>query len=265
MTFSIITATFNSSAVLQGLIEKVLSEEAVKLEHIIVDGGSTDGTVDIIKKYASCDSRLRWISEPDEGIADAFNKGVKMATGDWIGFIGSDDRYLPGALEDVAKVIQKRPDAGVIHGDMVRLDEAGTPLYIVKPSDVERTIWRQMPINHPASFVSRKALEKIGFFDKDLKIAMDYDLILRLFKSGEKFVYIDKPIVEMSYGGASDTKCLDGLKEVRVVKIREGFPQWKADYWLVYRYLVETIKRGLRKAGLRFVLKLHPRFKDIDS
>lgn len=260
---SIITATCNSATPLPATIASVLSQQGVELEYLIIDGASADDTLEVIKQAAAKDARIRWISEPDEGIADAFNKGVAMATGDWIGILGSDDQYLPGTLLAVAEAVRKNPDTTVIHGDLVRLDEKGKPLFVVKPSAVAKTLWHQMPINHPAAFVARKAFDEIGCFDKSLKIAMDYDLILRLYKAGGKFVYVSKPLTMMSYGGASDERCLDGLRELRQIKIREGYPAWKANYWLAHRVLIEWVKKLLRRTKLHFLLKLHPRFRKV--
>lgn len=265
MKISIITATYNSSKTLEATINSVLSQKNVDLEYLIVDAASTDGTLDIVNRYTKQDARIRWISEPDEGIADAFNKGLTMVHGDWVGIIGSDDMYTSGVFQNVADAARDNPEATVIHGDLIRLDEKGNPLFAIKPSDIDKTIWHQMPVNHPATFVARKAFDEVGLFDKTLKIAMDYDLILRLYKAGANFVYVDKPITSMSYGGASDNRFLDGLKEVRQVKLREGYPRWKADYWLVHRYLLEVTKKLLRSTGLHGLLKLHPRFRSVDS
>ena len=97
MTFSIITITFNSREFLEETIQSVLSQEEADFEYIIVDGGSTDGTLEIIRRYANMDERIRWISEPDVGISDAFNKGIARAQGEIIGILNSDDTYLPDA------------------------------------------------------------------------------------------------------------------------------------------------------------------------
>lgn len=263
MKISIITATYNCAATLGETIDSVVAQMAVDAEYLLVDGASSDGTLDIIRDYAAQDGRIRWISEPDEGIADAFNKGLAMASGDWVGIIGSDDQYAPGALEAVAAAARQHPSASIIHGDLIRLDEAGKPLFIVKPSDVAKTVWHQMPVNHPATFVARKAFDEVGLFDKSLKIAMDYDLILRLHQAGRQFVYVAQPLTLMRYGGASDDRCLDGLLELRRVKIRQGYPGWQANYWLVHRFLLEWTKKLLRRTGLHGLLKLHPRFRKV--
>src|SRR6266567_1250982 len=152
MKLSLITVTFNSERYLAETMESVLSEDYPDLEYILVDGGSTDGTLEIIGAHAEKDTRVRWISEPDEGIADAFNKGLALATGEVIGILNSDDTYAPGALQAVADAMAAHPECDVFHGDMLRF-QGDQPLFLLKPSDVERHIWHEMPLNHPATFV----------------------------------------------------------------------------------------------------------------
>ncbi len=245
-------------------IDSVLSQGDVDLEYLIIDGASTDGTIEIIRQYATQDLRIRWISEPDEGIADAFNKGLKMATGDWVGILNSDDYYASNALQKVAETIRKHPEAGVIHGDLQRLDEHGQTLFLLKPADLDKVIWHQMPVNHPATFVSRAVYKQVGGFDKSLKIVMDYDLVLRAYQAGVKFVYVESVLAHMRYGGASDARVWQGLLEIWKVSVRQGYPRYKASVWLLYRAFVGLVKNILRQIGLNGLLMLHPRFRKSD-
>jgi len=265
MNFSIITPTFNSRTTLREAVEGVLEQQGVALEYLIIDGGSTDGTVELIEELADGNSCIRSISEPDCGIADAFNKGLAMASGDWIGILNSDDCYASGALATVAAAIEANPGVDVIHGNMLRLDEEGRPLFILHPADLDSAIWHQMPLNHPTVFVSRRAYERVGGFDRSLRIAMDYDLILRLYKAGAKFVYLDRTLAHMRYGGASDDQLWAGLREVYAVSIRHGFPAWKAAGWLLYRGVLGWTKTTLRAFGLEGLLTWHPRFDRHDT
>jgi glycosyltransferase involved in cell wall biosynthesis len=262
MTFSIITPTLNSREFLEETLQSVLSQERADIEYIIVDGGSTDGTVDVIKSHAASDNRIRWHSEPDEGIADAFNKGIALARGEIIGIINSDDSYIPGALAAVAEAYRSHPECDVFHGDMLRL-QGDRVLFMLKPSDVQRQIWHEMPLNHPATFVTARAYSKVGGFDAKVRIAMDYDLMLRLYMSGCRFHYIGQPLAAMRYGGASDAKRLDGLREVREISIREGYPAAKAWFWFVYKVTISTIKNMLRSLGLFSLMRLHPKFRKV--
>lgn len=262
--FSIITVTFNSARYLYETMASVLAQDFPDLEYILVDGGSTDGTLDIIKEHAARDGRIRWLTEPDEGIADAFNKGLELATGEVVGIINSDDTYRPGALRAVAETFAAQPDCDVFHGDMLRF-QGGRPLFLLKPSDVERHIWHEMPLNHPATFVTLRAYRKVGGFDTGLKVAMDYDLVLRLFRAGCRFCYIDRMLANMRYGGASDAGFMSGLREVREVSIKARYPYWKAYFWFSWRVIKVSLKNILRRMGLFRFMRIHPRFRAPDE
>ena len=261
MTFSIITPTFNSRKFLEETIESVLYQEDADFEYIIVDGGSTDGTLDIIKRHAEKDSRICWLSEPDEGIADAFNKGISIAKGEIVGIINSDDSYLPETLRLVAESAVSHPDCEVFHGDIVRLDQTGKELFVLKPLNVETSVWREMPVNHPATFVRRQAYDKIGGFDVALRYAMDYDMVLRLYNAGCRFCYIEESLAAMRYGGASDASFVKGLLEVFNVSVREGCPRHRALIWFLVKGFTRTVKNLLRTLGLYRIIRLHPRFR----
>lgn len=260
MKFSIITVTLNCEHVVEKSIQSVLLQGYADLEYILVDGGSTDGTCDIIRKYANLYPHVRWISERDTGISDAFNKGISMANGDVIGILNADDRYTPKALQVVAAAVAAHPESDVFHGNMLRY-QGDTPLFLLMPSDVERNIWHEMPLNHPATFVRRSAYQSAGLFDVTLKIVMDYDLMLRLYKTGSRFCYIDEVLAEMNYGGVSDTQVLAGLQEVYDVSVRHGYPRWKACYWMQRNRLLRMVKNLIRKLGLHSLLHLHPKFR----
>lgn len=263
MLFSIITITYNSREYLENAIQSVLSQDLVNLEYLLVDGGSSDGTLDIIKDYAARDSRIRWISEPDRGIADAFNKGIAMAQGELIGIINSDDHYLPGALLAVAEAYSANPDKDIFHGDMIRF-QGDTPVFRLTPADPETGIWREMPLNHPATFVTRRAYAQCGGFDAEMRLAMDYDLLLRLYKTGFRFHYIARPLAGMRYGGVSDANNIEGLREVRRIVIREGYPWFKAYFWFFYKVVISSVKNLLRSMGLYSLLRIHPRFRSVN-
>jgi GT2 family glycosyltransferase len=117
-----------------------------------------------------------------------------------------------------------------------------------------------MPLNHPATFVSRLAYEKIGWFNKNLKVAMDYDLVLRLFLGECTFVYVNKVLASMRYGGASDENLLDVVKEVYAITTSQGYPCYLAGYWGAVRLVKGSLKLTLRALGLHSLLRLHPRF-----
>lgn len=260
MRFSVITVTYNSKLFLMETIKSVISQDYGDFEYIIVDGGSTDGTLEIIKDFAAEDDRIRWISEHDDGISDAFNKGLALATGDIVGIINSDDIYSPGALAAVAQAYQSDPAADVFHGDMVRF-QGITPLFRLKPGRIGDNVWYEMPLNHPATFVTRKAYALVGGFDTTLKVAMDYELVLRLYRAGCRFCYLEQVLANMRYGGASDERFLAARKEVYEVTVAAGYPRTRAVRWFVVKAGMNIAKNLLRKLGLYGLIRLHPKFE----
>jgi glycosyltransferase involved in cell wall biosynthesis len=260
MLFSIITVTYNSRKFLAETIKSVLSQDYADFEYIIIDGGSSDGTLEIIKDFAAEDDRIRWISEPDNGISDAFNKGLALSTGDLVGIINSDDTYSPGALATVAQAYLSDSGADVFHGDMIRF-QGQTPLFLLKPGKVGDNVWYEMPLNHPATFVTRRAYLLVGGFDIGLRVAMDYELVLRLYRAGCRFRYIDRVLANMRYGGASDERFLAARREVLAVTVAAGYPRWQAVCWFVVKAGMSTAKNLLRKLGLYGLIRLHPKFK----
>jgi len=260
MRFSIITVTYNSRAFLVETIQSVISQDFDDFEYIVVDGGSTDGTLDIIRSFADVDSRICWISEPDEGISDAFNKGIRMATGDIIGILNSDDTYTAGTLAAVAAAFDADTACDVVHGDMLRF-QGDTPLFRLKPAPVDERVWHDMPVNHPATFVRHRAYDQVGLFDTRLKVAMDYDLVLRLYRAGCPFCYIERVLANMRYGGASDERFLTARREVFTITVAAGYPRWRAGGWFVIKVGMNITKNILRKLGLHGLMRLHPKFR----
>lgn len=260
MTFSIITITFNSREYLEETIKSVLSQDFADFEYLLIDGGSTDGTLEIIKRHADADSRIKWSSEPDEGISDAFNKGIRMAQGEIIGILNSDDKYAPGALHALAAAFASDPTCDVVHGDMLRF-QGVTPLFRLRSAPVDERVWHDMPVNHPATFVRLTAYERVGLFDTRLKVAMDYELVLRLYLAGCRFCYLERVLAHMRYGGVSDERFMAARREVFAVTIAAGYPRWRAVSWYLIKAGMNITKNLLRKLGLHGVMMMHPKFK----
>lgn len=188
---SVVTPSFNQAAYIGQTIESVLSQRYPDFEHIVVDGGSTDGTLEILKRYP----HLKWISEADRGQADALNKGFRMATGDVIAWVNSDDWYEPGAFDAVAAFFRDNPDEDVVMGDCLLVDENGK--VFDKVVNVERGFeeirchWvpRSIP-TQPAVFFRKRLLDECGELDVSLHYVMDFDLWLR-FSQKARFRHID--------------------------------------------------------------------------
>ena len=192
-TISIITPSFNQAQFLEKNIKSVIDQHYPSVEHIVIDGGSTDGTIDILKKYP----HLRWVSEPDRGQTHALNKGFRMATGEIIGWINSDDGYCPGALKEISQCFD-REQVSVVYGDGVEVDRDDKTIRPIIPRGIstreliEYWKWRYEYIQ--ASFFFRKnVFETVGYLDEDLYYTMDHDFLIRLSRK-YSFTYVPKPL-----------------------------------------------------------------------
>jgi len=181
---SIVTPSYDQADFLERTILSVLSQGYPHLEYIIIDGGSKDGSVDIIRKY---DARLAfWVSEPDRGQADAIRKGFERATGDVVGWLNSDDMYLPGALLRVAEGYRKNPQGALFYGDYIKVDEKDRCIAVRQKTSFDYRIVLhayEIPIQ-PASFFDRRSYLAVGGIDTRFHYTMDHDLILRLARRG---------------------------------------------------------------------------------
>ena len=206
MKISLITSVYNNQETIAEAIDSVLSQTYPDIEYIIIDGGSTDATVNIIKSYKN---RLAaFISEPDQGIYDGLNKGIKLATGDVIGFLHSDDLYENNrVIEKVAQAF-KDNDIDSVYGDLTYVNK-NDPSKIIRywKSGIftrRKLAYGWMP-PHPTFFVKRAIYQQFGLFDTSFKIAADYDLILRfLGKYAISTYYIPAVFIKMRVGGESN-------------------------------------------------------------
>lgn len=177
---SIITPSFNQGRYIEATIRSVLEQGYPDLEHIVIDGGSTDGTLEILARYP----HLMVISEPDRGQADAVNKGLRLATGSIIGWLNSDDTYFPGALAEAAALIDPVRGSAIVMGRCAYITEEGEPTGSEHPSAFvshRRVVeaWKEYTIPNPAVFFHRSVYETCGGLDEKLYFALDYDLFCR--------------------------------------------------------------------------------------
>lgn len=205
MKVTVITVSRNSAATLPETLRSVAAQTLPTVEHIVVDGASTDATPDIVRQHGA--HVAKFLSEPDHGIYDAMNKGLRLATGDIIGFLNADDRYADaGVLERVARAMD-REGLDAIFGD-VAFFRARSPQAIVRRyrSDrfhPNRLAWGWMPA-HPALFMRREIFQRIGPFRTDYRIAGDFELVARAFKDGNlRFRHLPEVLVMMRTGGIS--------------------------------------------------------------
>lgn len=205
MKVSLITVTYNSATTLQDTIDSVASQDYPNIEYIIVDGNSNDGTQDIVRTSNGVVSKF--ISEPDQGLYDAMNKGIQLATGDIVGIINSDDFYHRS--DAVSKVVKGFSDS--------KTECVFADIRFVKQDDLDKTIryysskrfnlgafsWGFMPA-HPTFFTYRKNFEKYGVYKTDYKIAADFELLVRfLYKHQLNYQYLDFDLMKMRLGGVS--------------------------------------------------------------
>ena len=198
---SVITITYNSERTLEDTIKSVISQDYDNLEYLIIDGGSKDHTLDIVQKYR--DKIAVVVSEPDNGISDAFNKGIRLASGEVIGIINSDDLLLPGALKAVAKAYEESVD--VYRGRTIRWNDVTDVKTRSIPSmRFPANSIKKRPICHQSTFVTKRAYEKYGVFDVNLKYMMDKDLLIRLYEAGIGWKYVDADLAVSRSGGVTD-------------------------------------------------------------
>ena len=214
LLFSIITATYNSEKTLAKAIESVIQQSYTNVEHIIIDGNSTDKTIDIIKEFAQkFPDKIKWISEPDEGIYFAINKGINLATGNIIGVLGSDDFYLPEAFQKIELEFSKEDKLKVVYG----LVNVYSKNLHVKTIGIHHNNLKNTTLSHQACFFSKKIHDKYGKYNTEYKIAADYDFLLRIAgKEDISFVNLNIPLANYSDGGISSNEYLTECESQKI-------------------------------------------------
>ncbi|MDP4211270.1 MAG: glycosyltransferase family 2 protein [Bacteroidota bacterium] len=247
---SIITIVFNGEKYLEQTIRSVLDQNYPHIQYIIIDGGSTDESVNIIKKY---EKHIHyWVSEKDKGISDAFNKGIARATGDVIGIINADDWFEPRAFERVAAQMD---DADICFGDIQLWKNERKEL--IQKGNLQ-LLSREMTIHHATVFVKREIYETYGGFDPQYRCAMDYDLLLRFKVKNCRFSYAPYILSNMRWGGFSDKFWKLGCRETLEIKNRY-LPENKFRNHLYYLKHLTAIRvaKTLFRLRLEFVTRIY--------
>lgn len=182
---SIITPSYQQSSFIEETLLSVKGQGYRNIEHIVIDGLSTDGTQEILAKYESV-YNLKWVSEKDSGQTEAINKGFDRASGDILGWINSDDTYMPGTFNKVVECFARNPDINWVYGDAYWIDKDGNVIgiYKAKDFDLSRLAYEGMYIPQPTVFVKKDLLNSIGYLDEKIYTTMDYDYCLRLGTAG---------------------------------------------------------------------------------
>ncbi|HVI49411.1 MAG TPA: glycosyltransferase family 2 protein [Chitinophaga sp.] len=207
---SIVTISLNAARYIETTIKGVLRQQYPDIEYIIIDGNSTDGTQEIIERYSQ--QLDYFISEPDDGISSAFNKGICRAKGELIGIINSGDWYEPDAVKNVVLNYLKAPRHDVYYGQTAYMNE-GSVTALLPASAAHFLLPKNMYTPHPSVFVTRKAYVRYGLFDTGYKISMDYEWLLRATVNGASFKFINARLANYQGGGISETLYNKGLEE----------------------------------------------------
>lgn len=236
---SIITVVYNGDKYLEQTIQSVINQSYKNIEYIIVDGGSTDGTLDIIKKYDSYISK--WVSEADKGLYDAMNKGIGMASGELIGMINSDDWYELDCVEIMVDAYINNPNKHIFHADRFDIDDQGEKkVKKYQPSEF-KFIYYGMMYNHPSMFITKQEYDK-HLYNINLKALSDYQFVLESFLRDKSiFRYIEKTLVNYRLDGISaNLSIFDKLKEGFISRKISGLNLFQNLFSLFFRLSVFT-------------------------
>lgn len=224
---SVVTPTFNSIHTLQATIESVMKQDYPHVEHIVVDGGSKDGTLELLRRYP----HLKWVSEKDEGHYHAMDKGTRMATGDVVAVLNSDDCYRPGVLAEVARAFQKHPNWDGLFGDVVFVDGDGKEIFRREEAKFDRQIIRygHNVVNHQALFLKTAVYLRIGGYRyKDFKNCCDYEYVMRLIREHCRIGHIPVFLIDYRYhdhGQSADLRVRANMaRESAAIRKEYGVP-----------------------------------------
>lgn len=262
---TIITPSFNQARFLNQCIDSVLDQRHPNLQYLVLDGGSTDGTPDILRGYRD---RIVWKSERDRGQSDAVNKGLRAAEGEIIGWVNSDDYYLPDAFARVIQTFARHPDAAMVFGRALMVDERGDTMREYPTFDFKRDdLRRKCYVCQPAVFVRRSALAEVGLLNEHLDICLDYDWWLRISRA-HAIAFCDHVLAASRHYGATKTAArrLRALVEAGYL-MREHFGEaswrWSAK-WIVHRWTLDRRRFMLPVIGwiaaVQSAIRFHRRF-----
>lgn len=219
---SIVTPSFNQGAFLERTIQSVLNQSYPNLEYIIIDGGSTDNSVDTIRKYS--DRLAYWVSEKDRGQAHALNKGFEPATGDIVAWLNSDDEYCPGALEAVAKVFMSDQQVDLVFGNRISVDENGRILRKDRHTrfTFSALVVYGMIVSQPAMFWKRELFEKHGYLDESKSFCMDYEFLCRI-AAHIKTKHIRKDLAKFRWHDEQKSSTITDIRDAELKSIQAEY------------------------------------------
>lgn len=244
---SIVTITYNDFSGLKKTLSSI--PEYNFIESVVINGGTDNATSEYLKSYKG-----KVISEQDEGIADAFNKGILNSSGDAIIFLNSGDELIETSyLKEADEILNKNKEIDFIHSNLILIDSIGTELYM-KPSFCN--LGRGLPYLHPTMIVRKSVFDQIGLFNKNYKIAMDFDFIVRLEQKGYKGFYLnDKAMVKMEGTGRSVEQEFDGIKECYKSLKQNDFLNLENSFGMMVRVVLFFLRKLMVLIGLGGLLR----------
>lgn len=250
---SVITPSFNQGKYIERTIESVLMQQIPNLEYIVVDGGSRDETLSILEKYSS---QLRFVSEKDNGQADAVNKGLRLTSQSIIGWLNSDDVYFPDAIKKVLDFFEAHPDVDVVFGKANHIDQHDQMIeeYPTEEWDIER-LKKTCILSQPAVFFRRKVVEEFGFLNTNLNFCLDYEYWLRLALKGVKFSYLQTVLAGSRLYPETKTVSSPLKAQREAIIMLKGHLGYVPEEWVI-RDAIAFVKSktSLQMPQLRYVL-----------
>jgi glycosyltransferase involved in cell wall biosynthesis len=253
-TVSVITVAFNSASTIERALQSVLDQTHPHVEHLVVDGGSTDGTVDLVRKFER--PGFRWISESDRGMYYAMNKGLEMASGTCVGILNSDDWLEPEALADVSACLESG-SGEYTFGDVFLASMDGRRFGLMTSLDVG-TLGMDylftMPFPHQTCYIRRSLLKRIGFYSVDYRLSSDHDFVVRLIQSKAQGMRLPRPIANYRMGGLGGG--VKTFQESRDIAIKYGMSPLRAYRHYVASLMKVTLAQSLPNPLVRMVMRL---------
>lgn len=256
LKISIVTVSYNSEKTIEDTIKSVLNQKYDNYEHIIVDGASKDNTINIVKKYEKkYKGKLKYISEKDKGLYDAMNKGIKMATGDVIGLLNSDDVYASNNVLSLINDNIENNEFDGVHADLLYVSEdlkEPKRKWVVKEGKIKNG-W--MPA-HPTLYLRKEVYDKKGLYDLNFKIVSDFDFIVRICTDSEvKLKYIPENLIYMRLGGVSSNGIKGYIKNVKEANMVLKHNNVKFSELVIFKRFIKTVLQYVKAKFIRGDLK----------
>ncbi len=233
---SVITVSFNAMDTLPQTLASLANQDEKDFEHIIVDGGSKDGTVAFLQQQN--DPNLRWISEADTGIYNAMNKGISMARGEVISFLNADDSYFPDTISSVKKAFQT--DTDIVYGNLRKERLLRGKWHHRKEFPDLEKMPQTMGIFHPATFIRKTLFDQLGLYDEQYRFSADYEWLLRAYLSGARFYYLNQTLAIFRVGGVSTLNCASYVEGLAILE------RHQTGYAHEMRNLVQKCRKKIR-------------------